>query len=74
MADILLINVPASLIKDICANGGLIGKTAFTLLDALLFGFTWRANTTITSIKIKYIAYHQAPCHMPSIVISYTGH
>jgi len=39
---VLLVNVPAGLVMAIYANGGLIGKTAFVLLDALWFWCTWR--------------------------------
>ena len=41
--NILLINFPSALIMAIYANGGLLGKTAFLLLDCLWFGFTFQA-------------------------------
>jgi len=43
VTNILFINFPVGLIMGVCANGGLPGKTAFLLLDALWFYFTWKA-------------------------------
>lgn len=42
---VLLINVPAGLIMGIYANGGMIGKTAFLLLDVLWFLTTYLGYT-----------------------------
>ena len=41
--NILLINFPSALIMAIYANGGILGKTAFLMLDCLWFGFTLQA-------------------------------
>jgi uncharacterized membrane protein len=45
--DILVVNFPAGMIMGIYANGGLIGKTAFILLDCLWFWFTYKAYATV---------------------------
>ena len=41
--NILIINFPAGMILAIYANGELLGKTAFILLDILWFYFTYKA-------------------------------
>ncbi len=41
--DILAVNFPAAMIMAVYANGEMVGKTAFVLLDALWFGFTYQA-------------------------------
>lgn len=41
--NILLINVPVGMIMAFYANGGLLGKTAFVVLDSLWFLFTYKA-------------------------------
>jgi len=41
--NILLINFPCAMVMAVYANGGLVGKTAFVLLDLLWFGFTLKA-------------------------------
>jgi uncharacterized membrane protein len=43
VVNILLINFPVGLIMGIYANGGVLGKTAFLLLDTLWFYFTLKA-------------------------------
>jgi hypothetical protein len=47
VANILLINFPVGLIMGIYANGGILGKTAFLLLDSLWFYFTLKAYMTV---------------------------
>jgi uncharacterized membrane protein len=47
--DILFINFPAGLVMGVYANGGLLGKTAFLLLDVLWFYFTYKAYTLARS-------------------------
>jgi len=42
-ANVLFINVPAGLVMAIYANGGLLGKAAFLILDLLWFWFTLKA-------------------------------
>ncbi len=41
--NILLVNAPVGMIMALYANGGLLGKTAFVLLDILWFWFTYKA-------------------------------
>lgn len=41
--NILCVNAPVGLIMGVYANGGIIGKTAFILLDILWFAFTFKA-------------------------------
>jgi hypothetical protein len=41
--DILVVNFPAAMIMGIYANGEMVGKTAFVLLDCLWFWFTYQA-------------------------------
>lgn len=43
VCNILFINVPVGMVLAIYANGQLVGKTAFVLLDCLWFWFTYRA-------------------------------
>jgi hypothetical protein len=54
--DILVINFPVALIMGIYANGGLLGKTAFLLLDGLWFVFTYKAYA---SARNKNFATHK---------------
>ncbi|RYY85466.1 MAG: DUF2306 domain-containing protein [Chitinophagaceae bacterium] len=49
VADILLVNVPAGVIMAIYANGGIISKCAFLLLDVLWAYFTWKAYSSARS-------------------------
>lgn len=41
--NILVVNAPVAMIMAIYANGGLLGKSAFLLLDILRFWFTYKA-------------------------------
>ena len=54
--NILIINFPAALIMGVYANGLLISKTAFLILDVLWFWFTLKA---VIEIKNKNIIGHQ---------------
>ena len=51
--NILVINFPTAMILAIYANGGLIGKTAFVILDILWFYFTYVAF--ICALKKDFI-------------------
>ncbi|MBP7252023.1 MAG: DUF2306 domain-containing protein [Alphaproteobacteria bacterium] len=49
--NILFINVPVGMVLAIYANGQLVGKTAFVLLDCLWFWFTYRAYQCVRQKK-----------------------
>jgi hypothetical protein len=51
--NILLINFPAAMVMAIYANGELLGKTAFILLDSLWFYFTLMAVMAAKSKDFK---------------------
>lgn len=44
--DILAVNFPAAMIMAVYANGEMVGKSAFVLLDVLWFWFTYQAYAT----------------------------
>jgi hypothetical protein len=53
--NILIINFPAGLILALYANGGLLGKAAFLILDILWFFFTY--NAFIFALEKNFVAH-----------------